>query len=396
MQAHNIALETPHELCRSRDMPMDALSLEGNDIVFGKELSSLLFREPQPEYAICKMRQPHYIGPLVATEATERLVSTLPSVPTMSTVSAVSPASDALQPSSLCFREPQPCSPPEAEPHVIFGKELSSLLFREPQPEYAICMAPQPQCIGPPVATEATERAVSTLPPVTTDCNYLGYSCVSTISNTKTVTYELTGAMAQPASTLPSVTTELAASAMPPVSTTLQRPDVVARALDKNHCKLLQLEIQDAQMDQLENMAAEILHDIGDLCRSKNGNFVLQALIERLPTDCLAPIVRVCCDNNAPPLYNHKIGCRIYCSLVEQLPSDDELLGWLLEPILVDPTTVCNHKYAHHVVESWLDNHGDDHQSELWQLLEKNKDAIKDNRYGKHVYGRITEMVQCN
>jgi len=152
-----------------------------------------------------------------------------------------------------------------------------------------------------------------------------------------------------------------------------------------------------AQRSELENMAEEVLDDIGEfveLCKHKNGNFVIQALIERLPTDRLGSIVRACCDNAiTPPLYNHKIGCRIYSLLVEQLPSADELLGLLLQPILVDPTVVCNHKHAHHVVESWLDNHGDDHQSELWQLLDKNKDSVKGDRYGDYVYLRIAKKL---
>jgi len=97
---------------------------------------------------------------------------------------------------------------------------------------------------------------------------------------------------------------------------------------------------------------------------------------------------------HAEQIARHRYGCRIFCRLLQR-SSKSKLPGLegLLEEVLLKAPALCCHTFAHHVIESVLENSRQhEHQHKIFQALCSDLHRCAQDRYGSFV---IQAALQC-
>jgi len=132
------------------------------------------------------------------------------------------------------------------------------------------------------------------------------------------------------------------------------RGAVAQLALDREGCRFVQAAIKVADRAIVAELLEELRGRVLDLLASQHGNYVLQAIVEALPSASSAFVVRELLGSGAW-VARHRFGCRVLCRLVEHC-GGGEGLGQLLTEVLAEAEGHCRHPFAHYVLEAMLEH----------------------------------------
>lgn len=132
------------------------------------------------------------------------------------------------------------------------------------------------------------------------------------------------------------------------------RGSVLSYAFDSNGCHV----VQDALTVCSTKVAAELvveLHDhVREAIRSHHANYVIQKVIEALPS-AHSSFIAEALRGSVAATARHRFGCRILCRLLEHATTE-AFLAPLLDELLNEACRLCCHPFAHHVLESVMVN----------------------------------------
>jgi len=153
-------------------------------------------------------------------------------------------------------------------------------------------------------------------------------------------------------------------------------------------CRAVQLAIK-LNAKRAATLVEELHDNVRNAMQSKNANYVLQQIIEILPTTHHAFIVSELM-GSAIMAAKHRFGCRIMCKLVMhsgKKPATMELIDEL-EPHF---QILCEHEFGHHVMESVLEFGHTNHILSLKTVLFENLSKFTKNRAGSYVLNKALE-----
>jgi mRNA-binding protein PUF3 len=123
-------------------------------------------------------------------------------------------------------------------------------------------------------------------------------------------------------------------------------------AFDKAGCRVLQLALERARTEDAVELTKGLHGHVREAVVHPHANHVLQKMIQQVPPSSLHFIAEELA-GEANAAVRHQYGCRIFCRLAEFDAHGPQGRGTqaLFEEILAsDVIRVCNHDYAHHVV----------------------------------------------
>eukprot|EP00930_Biecheleria_cincta_P079106 TRINITY_DN6680_c0_g1_i2.p1 TRINITY_DN6680_c0_g1~~TRINITY_DN6680_c0_g1_i2.p1 ORF type:complete len:444 (-),score=59.91 TRINITY_DN6680_c0_g1_i2:458-1789(-) len=122
-------------------------------------------------------------------------------------------------------------------------------------------------------------------------------------------------------------------------------------------CRLVQLALERIDHQEAAELVRELHGHVQEAATSPHANYVLQMVVSRLTFDA-AKFVAEELVGSCGRLARHRFGCRILCRLVEFFGSQS-LVQQLINELLCEADDLCCHSFAHHVVQSVIEN-GDD------------------------------------
>jgi len=132
------------------------------------------------------------------------------------------------------------------------------------------------------------------------------------------------------------------------------RGSVAELTLEREGCRLVQAAIQLADRAAVAELLAELHGRVLEASASQHGNYVIQTVVAALPTAMSGFVVRELLGSGAE-VARHRFGCRILCRLVEH-SSGSEDLEVLLKEMLAEAEDLCQHSFAHYVIETMLEH----------------------------------------
>jgi len=135
-------------------------------------------------------------------------------------------------------------------------------------------------------------------------------------------------------------------------------------AFHTDACRVAQRALEVASREEASELVCELHTFVVRLTKSHNGNYVIQKVIETMPTAVSAFIVSEL-RGHGSEMSQHKFGCRILCRLLEHVSSSSntEFMRLIDEEVLADVNDLCRHPFGHHVIEAILE-HGSKHQKD--------------------------------
>jgi hypothetical protein len=132
------------------------------------------------------------------------------------------------------------------------------------------------------------------------------------------------------------------------------RGSVRALAFNAAGCWVLQSLIEKASQQDTANLVMELHGCVRRAISSPHANYVIQKIIEVLPTK-LCQFVCQELRGSGAETSRHRYGCRILCRLVEQ-SSQDSATVEVMDEVLVEAAELCCHDFGHYVLEAVLEH----------------------------------------
>eukprot|EP00928_Gymnodinium_smaydae_P012065 TRINITY_DN14396_c0_g1_i2.p1 TRINITY_DN14396_c0_g1~~TRINITY_DN14396_c0_g1_i2.p1 ORF type:complete len:507 (+),score=67.04 TRINITY_DN14396_c0_g1_i2:61-1581(+) len=129
---------------------------------------------------------------------------------------------------------------------------------------------------------------------------------------------------------------------------------MLALSLDANGCRLVQEAFEVADQSDAAVLAHEFQGHVWTTIASPHGNYVVQKMVEVLPSS----IVRFIVDElrgYAMETACHRFGCRVLCRLLEHTGSEASTIA-LMDEVLLQANALFTHEYGHYVIESMLEH----------------------------------------
>jgi pumilio RNA-binding family len=130
-------------------------------------------------------------------------------------------------------------------------------------------------------------------------------------------------------------------------------------------------------------LAAELRGSVRAVITSPHGNYVVQKIIEVLPS-ALVGFVADELRGHAAETAGHRYGCRVMSRLLEHA-GDEPWTAELVEEALAQGGALCLHEYGHHVIESILEHGQDSHRRLVASILSADMLRYASDRYGTYV-----------
>merc|ERR1719277_1573225 len=131
---------------------------------------------------------------------------------------------------------------------------------------------------------------------------------------------------------------------------------LLSLAFDKEGCRLVQAMLEYADLGTTKRICRELAPAVQDMAKSPHANYVVTKMIEVAPPESVCRVIPHL-SGHAEQIARHRYGCRIICRLLER-SSKSKLPGLegLLEEVLLKAQALCCHIFAHHVIQSVLEN----------------------------------------
>ena len=131
-------------------------------------------------------------------------------------------------------------------------------------------------------------------------------------------------------------------------------------------CRLVQEALELGTREAAE-LAAELEGHVLEAVTCPYANYVVQKVVLHLSTATSSFVARELC-GSAVRVAKHRFACRILCRLVELTKSSAALA--LVDELLADFSDLCTHNFAHHVMESILENGEEHHKKHIAEVLQ--------------------------
>jgi hypothetical protein len=165
-------------------------------------------------------------------------------------------------------------------------------------------------------------------------------------------------------------------------------------SFDKEGCWLVQSMLVHADSETAQKMHEELGPHVRDMARSPHANYVVTKMIEVAPIASVGLIISYL-RSYAEQLSRHRYGNRIICRLLQRSsreqkenPGSPELPGLpgLVDEVLLKAPTLCCHIFAHHVIQSVLENSLDDaHRHRIFQALNADVHCCAQDRHASFI-----------
>lgn len=166
------------------------------------------------------------------------------------------------------------------------------------------------------------------------------------------------------------------------------RGHVYDLARDPSHCRLLQEVLERCSSREGQRLAEQLQGRVWELSTCPHGNFVVQKVISHLSVSASEFIAHEL-QGWAVPAAKNRQACRILCRLLEFRGSG---ATWdLIDELLEDAGSLCQHSFAHHVIQSVLEHGKGEHKGRIAAAL------LSDGfRFATHKHSSyLIEKVLC-
>lgn len=165
---------------------------------------------------------------------------------------------------------------------------------------------------------------------------------------------------------------------------------LVRLAFDPQGCLIAQGALGAAAEHQLVQLANSLQGHIVDAMTNPHANYVVQKVVQVLPTQeirtlVVAPLAGVACD-----LARDQFGCRIFQSLLEKCPSRD--IQSLIEELLAQVAELCCHKYGNFVIQQILENGTPEQRGFVVRTLAVNPLGFSLDKTGSNVVEKALDV----
>lgn len=130
---------------------------------------------------------------------------------------------------------------------------------------------------------------------------------------------------------------------------------------DQAGCRLVQEALALVPPKVAAALAGELRGHVKEAIRSPHANFVIQRIIEVLPTEVASFIVAEVRCVGAVEVAEDRFGCRVLCRLLEHFSAEDATAAPLVAEVVAQSRRLCQHSFGHFVLEAVLE-HGSDGQ----------------------------------
>lgn len=131
------------------------------------------------------------------------------------------------------------------------------------------------------------------------------------------------------------------------------RGHVLALALSKHGCRVVQKALEVADCTARDGLFAELEPHVVELYDSPHGNHVLTKVVEILPTAALRTVIGQLQAQGPAVVAKHRFGCRVLERLIEHCSEAE--IGELVDQIVAQSEMLCRHTYGNFVVQHLLE-----------------------------------------
>lgn len=146
------------------------------------------------------------------------------------------------------------------------------------------------------------------------------------------------------------------------------RGTVARRSFDPDGCRVVQLALKVAPHAVAAELASELRQRVRDGTASPHANYVIQKVVELLPTESSAFVVEELLTKGAATA-RHRFGCRIICRIFEHALGTP-LSMQLADEVLSEAEELCRHSYARHVIHTILEHGTPTHRHSIARALQ--------------------------
>jgi len=145
------------------------------------------------------------------------------------------------------------------------------------------------------------------------------------------------------------------------------RGSVLDFALDPLGCRVIQLALDVTSQKEGAELASELRGHIRFAIDSKHANYVVQKIVEVLPTSMASFVVEEL-KSTATDSARHRFGCRILCRLLEHSATEGGTAE-LVNELLTEARDLSRHAYGYHVIRCILEHGLPEHRSQIAHAL---------------------------
>jgi len=155
---------------------------------------------------------------------------------------------------------------------------------------------------------------------------------------------------------------------------------VLALSLDQAGCRVVQTALEMADLQRAEDLVEGLHGHVCEAVISPHGNYVIQKLIEVMPT-AQAYFVTLELTGKGAAFARHRYGCRIMCRLLEHSAHETHTMA-LVDEVVAEAVSLSRHAFGHHVIQSIFE-HGTPEQ--LHKVVEALRSDLPRNAQNRNV-----------
>lgn len=146
------------------------------------------------------------------------------------------------------------------------------------------------------------------------------------------------------------------------------RNSVRELAMTDSGCRLVQAALIAACPKEAQVLAQEMRNHVPEAIKSPHANYVIQEIIQQLPTAGFIFIAEEM-QKNAVMYSRHRYGCRVICRLLQHASTESCIVA-LVDEVLDHAVDLSQHSYGHHVMVSVLEHCGPRQRQRLVKSLQ--------------------------
>lgn len=170
------------------------------------------------------------------------------------------------------------------------------------------------------------------------------------------------------------------------------RGSVLSLALDPLGCRLIQLALDVASQKDGAELGSELRGHIPAAIESKHANYVVQKIVEVLPTSMASFVVEEL-KGAAAEVARHRYGCRVLCRLLEHSATEEGTAD-LVNELLLEARDLSRHAYAYHVIRCILEHGLPEHRHRIATALCSGVQRHAKHRHASFVVEKA--LAHCN
>jgi len=160
---------------------------------------------------------------------------------------------------------------------------------------------------------------------------------------------------------------------------------VLTFAFEPFGCRVVQVALDVADSSHRQALAKEFVGHVVEAVSSPHANFVIQKMIEVLPTSVVSFVAEEL-SPFAAEAARHRFACRVLCRLVEHhSPTSVTSTSLLIDELLLDAEKLMHHNFARHVLQLVLEHGSIDHQRRIADAIRNDLFRNAKSRYASYV-----------